>query len=329
MLDRRILFTGLLAMMVLTLAGIVGYMAVEGYSLIDAVYMTVITLSTVGFREVQPLSTPGKILTIVLIMLGFGMVVTVASLWTRSLLSGELRIYFDSRRRQKMLDRMKDHYIVCGYGHFGQRVAEELEALSVPFVVIDREAEVPERFTLLRRDATDESALREAGIDRARGLLITFRSMPTNVYATLTAHELNPDLVIVARSESPADSRRLVRAGATRTVSTYDIGGHRMAHAALNPRVLDFVDMVTTASETRMSVVEVSLPEGAPCLGKSAKEASLEKQYGIFVLGVVPENGTLELGSKSERLLEPGDVLVAFGEPQLLADMIDSLGGSS
>jgi voltage-gated potassium channel len=175
-------------------------------------------------------------------------------------------------------------------------------------------------------DATDESTLRRAHIERARGLLTTFSTPATNVYTTLTANEINPALTIVARSESPADSRRLARAGAAHTVSTYDVGGARMAQAALNPRVVDFVDMVTTAADKQMSVVEVRLPEGAPCLGMTPTEAGLEKEYGVFVLGVVLTSGEVEMGSKSTQPLAAGDILIAFGEPKLLETMVHAIG---
>jgi voltage-gated potassium channel len=325
-MDRRLLGTGLLAVVVVTIAGVIGYVVVESYSLIDALYMTVITLSTVGFREVHPLSTAGKILTIVLIMFGFGMVVTAVSLWTQSLLAGDLRTYLAGRRKERMLDEIKDHFIVCGYGHFGKRVVTELEELHVPFLVIDQDVEAIGGSPFMNGDATDESMLRRAHIERARGLLTTFSVPATNVYTTLTAKEINPDLTIVARSESPADSRRLARAGAAHTVSTYDVGGARMAQAALNPRVVDFVDMVTTAADKQMSVVEVRLPTGAPCLGVTPKEAGLEEEYGVLVLGVIQTSGKVEMGAKSTQPLAAGDIIIAFGEPRLLEGMVAAIG---
>lgn len=328
MRDLRLYVTTLCALLGITGVGVAGYYFIEGYSLLDAVYMTVTTLSTVGFREVHPLSPAGQIFTVFLITTGFGMVLTIVSLWAQRILAGELNAILSKRRFVRMLDKMKDHYILCGYGHFGSRVAQEFSALGIPFVVIDSQGGAPEAVPSIRGDATDEDVLRQAGIERAKGLLTTFSAVADGVYAVLTARELNPGLVIVARAESPAGARRLSRAGATRTVSTYDIGGHRMAHVALNPRVIDFVDMMTDAGQRHMSVVEVAIARGSPWVGKRLSELELERGRQVVVLGVVPQRGHIELGTDSERLLAVGDLLLVFGDQPALERIIHEAGAS-
>ena len=328
MRDFKLYLTTLCALLGFTAVGVSGYYFIEGFPLLDAVYMTVITLSTVGFREVHPLSPAGKIFTMFLIVTGFGMVFTIVSLWAQRILAGELNAILSQRRSVRMLDKMRDHYILCGYGHFGSRVAQEFLALGVPFVVVDSKGGGPEGVPSIRGDATDEDVLRQAGIERAKGLLTTFSAVAEGVYAVLTARELNPRLVIVARAEDPAGARRVGRAGATRTVSTYDIGGHRMAHVALNPRVIDFVDMVTDAAHRQMSVVEVAIAGGSRWVGKRPGELELEKGSQVVVLGVVPEGGPIQLGSRSDRTLQVGDVLLVFGDESALSQVIRAAGAT-
>lgn len=309
------------ALLSVTLIGIAGFVLIEGYSLLDAVYMTVITLSTVGFREVVPLTPAGKVLTIFLIMFGFGLVVTIVGSWTRGLLEGELRELLTRRRMERMLQDISDHFIVCGYGRFGVRLVRELQQRGLALVVIDRDREAPGESLSIRAEATDEAVLKRAGIARAKGLLTTLSSDADNLYITITARELNPELVIVARCESEANERRLLRAGATRTVSSYEIGGHRMAQAVLHPRVLDFVDMVTDVGDKRMSVGEVVIGAGSPIIGAPVATAGLAERFGVVVLGVVSPDGSIEFGQTSCRALEAGDILLTFGE----ADSIDRM----
>ncbi|MDH3603590.1 MAG: NAD-binding protein [Candidatus Tectomicrobia bacterium] len=316
MFGRRPFLTTLVAILAVTSIGIAGFTLIEGYSLLDAVYMTVITLSTVGFREVVPLSAAGKVLTIFLIVFGFGLVVTIVGSWTRGLIEGELRDLIDRRRMERMLAEISDHFIVCGYGRFGVRLVRELQQRGLALVVIDREREVVHGVLAIRAEATDEDVLKRAGIERAKGLLTTLSSDADNLYITITAHELNPELIIVSRCESEVNERRLLSAGATRTVSSYEIGGHRMAQAALHPRVLDFVDMVTDVGDKRMSVGELVVSEGSPIVGIPVRAAGLAECFGVVVLGVVPKDGLIEFGQTSSRALEAGDILLTFGDEE-------------
>lgn len=319
MFANRPFLTTLVAIVAVTGTGIAGFMLIEEYSLLDAVYMTVITLSTVGFREVVPLSTAGKVLTIFLIVFGFGLVVTIAGSWTRGLLEGELRELIERRRMQRMLAEISNHFIICGYGRFGVRLVRELQQRGLALVVIDRAREVPNGILAIRAEATDEEVLKRAGIERAKGLLTTLGSDADNLYITITARELNPELVIVSRCESEANERRLRSAGATRTVSSYEIGGHRMAQAALHPRVLDFVDMVTDVGDKCMSVGEVVIAEGSPIAGVPVGAAALGERFGVVVLGVVPQEGSIEFGQTSARALEAGDILLIFGDEESIS----------
>jgi len=317
-LERRGFFIALAAVLTLTGVGVVGYRLIEGYSWLDSAYMTVNALSTVGFGEVAPLSRAGKLFTTILIVVGFGIVLTVVGIWARSILEGEIQTLLGRRRFQRMLSNISGHYILCGYGRFGRRVAEELAQRKARFVVVDRSVPIPVDLLGTNADATQEDVLVKLGVERAKGILITFDSDADNLFVTLTARELNPNLVIVSRCESEANEIRLRRAGATQTVSTYHTGGNRMAQAALHPRVLDFVDIVTNARDKRMSLAEISVAGGSVCDGVSVREADLGRRFGVVILGVTPEGGSMEIGATLQRTMKEGDVLLAFGDEESL-----------
>lgn len=317
----------LAAICTLTAGGTAGFMYIEDMGWIDSLYMTVITLSTVGFGEVQELSQAGRLFTVVLIVLGIGVVLTIIGAWARALLEGELQAYFGMRRTQRMLRDLKDHYIVCGYGRFGRRLVAELEQRGVSFVVIERDKPLPEGMLGINDDATREEVLEQAGVARARGLLTTFPSDADNLYVTLTGREMNPDLFIVARCENDANEARLKRAGATRTVSPYSIAGHRMAQAALHPRVLDFVDVLTSPSDRKVGMAEVAIAMGSLCDGVTLGDADLRSRFGVHVVAVASGGGDMEFNVSTDRLLEQGDTLLAIGDEKSI-DLLASATGS-
>jgi len=313
--------TAFVLIVALTGVGVFGYHHIEGYSWIDALYMTVITLSTVGYREVMPLSPVGKIFTVFLIVFGIGLVLTIVGMWASMVLEGEFQRFFGRRRIERVLRDMNNHYIVCGYGTFGERVAHELRDRGTPLVVVEKAKDVSDDLVSVKGDATSDEVLLEAGIRSATGILSTMRSEAENLYITLAAKELNPDIIVVARCEREANASRLLRAGAARTISSYAVAGHRMAQAVMHPRILEFFDLVTSTSDHRMEVAEVTIGAGSFCAGASLAEANIAGRFGVTVLGIVGADGALELHPASNRRLVLGDTLLALGDEPAIEEL--------
>jgi voltage-gated potassium channel len=291
----------------------------------DALYMTVTTVATVGFREVVPLGPGGQWFTMLLIVGGIGIVFYSASLVARDLIEGELRRGFGRRRVQRQIQQMADHVIVCGFGRMGRAVCKELAAKPVPFVVIDRDGEAlrhaeAEGFPCIPGDASDDAVLESAGIKRARGLVSALSKDADNVYVVLTARELNPAVLIVARGEDERGQRKLLHAGATRVVSPYAIGGHRMAHALLRPAVLDVLDLATRSRNFELQIEEVAVEAGAFCAGATLGVSGLREQHGVIVIAV-KRGDEMHFNPGADTRIEPGDRLVLMGLRDTLTEL--------
>jgi voltage-gated potassium channel len=240
----------------LLVAGTVGYVVIEGWGWFDALYMTVITLITIGYAEVHPLHQGGRAFTIVLALGGATTLAAVAAYVLQFLISGELNKTFGRQRMQRALDTVRDHVIICGYGRVGRRVVEDIAASGVPVVVVDQdEGRLRDCPLWVAGDVTKDATLKRAGIARARALVASVPSDADNLYVTMSARLLNANLTIVARAESEGTEEKLLRAGATRVVSPAAIGGQRVVQAVLRPAVLDFIDLATspTTSSCRWS----------------------------------------------------------------------------
>lgn len=290
-------------------------MHLEGYGFREALFATVTTLSTVGV-QVRPLGAGGQVLTIVLIVLGLGVVLYTAALVTQQMIEGELQAIFGRRRMQRRIEAMTDHVIVCGFGRIGRMVCRELQAKPLPFVVIERDPAVfaraeEEGHAAIGADSTDEDALRQAGIARASALVAALGSDAENVFITLTARSLHPKLTVVARAESEAGADRLRQAGATRVVSPYAIGGHRMAQAILRPAVLDFVDLATHHRSLELQLEEI--PVGRAGSGPLA-ESGVRDHVDVMILAIRKMSGETRFNPAPEELLTAGDRLLAVGE---------------
>lgn len=301
----------------LTAVGTAGYRILEGYSWLDSLYMTVITLSTVGFREVAPLSDAGKVFTLVLIALGIGMVLTIVGTWASLVLDGEFQRFFNRRKIAKRIGKMKSHYIVCGYGQFGRRVVDELLERRMSIVVVDLEGDAPEGVSVITGNATHDEVLLKAGVEHARGVLCTIGSEAASLAVSLAAKELNPEVFVVVRAESESSAKRLMRAGADRTVAPYAVAGHRMALAAMHPRMVDLGGLVTLAGEPRMSLAEVGVVAGSSWDGVTLAEADIPGRFGVTVLGVMVGDD-LRLHPPAAQRLGAGHVLLALGDPPAL-----------
>jgi voltage-gated potassium channel len=313
-------------------AGTAGFMAVEGWPAFDALYMTVITVTTVGFMEVRPLSAQGRVFTMLLSLGGVFTVFYAAAEVIRAVVSGELRGALGRERMERSLSRISDHFIVCGFGRMGRLVCQEFSALGSPFAVVERNEEALRDFALphgipLHGDATSEDVLRQAGVDRARVLVSLAASDADNLYITMTARLMNDRLRIVARAEDEAAARKLERAGANRVVSPYVIGGQRVALAVLRPSVVDFIELATRSEHLDLQIEEAVIGQGSPLAGKNLRESGIRQDLGIIVVAIKRSDGQMTFNPASEFVLSPSDTLIALGHRKQL-DRLEALAGA-
>ena len=301
----------------LFLSSTLGYMLIEGYSLIDAAYMTIITLSTVGFGEVRSLSPVGRSFTMVVILVGVGLVAFLYSVIAEYVIAGHLGGTLKMRRMMRTIEKLQDHYVICGYGRVGEFVARELSATGVPFVVVDRDADAIHRceecdILFVAGDATNDDMLRQAGVERARGLVAALNSDADNVFVVLGARFMNPELNIVTRSASEDAERKLRAAGADRVISPYRMAAHRIARHLTRPHVLSFLELAL-GHELEFFIEEIKIAPNSKLVGRTMGEANLREATGANVLSVA-RGGEGQLTDLSPSLhLQAGDILIALG----------------
>ncbi len=316
---RRIEY-GILLLLILLGIGVIGYSEIENWNFIDSLYMTVITVTTVGFQEVHPLSTGGRIFTMFLIVLGVGTALYILVGVVTVVVEGELGEAWGVRRMKSKIDALRNHYILCGFGRVGEEIGGEFEERKIPFVVIESNLEAIGRarqkgFLLIEGDAAMDSTLMEAGIGRAQALLAASDSDSGNTYITLTAKAMNPEVFVVARAGQPRNLERMRRAGADRVISPYQIGGRRMALSALQPLVLDFIDTLTGRRPEQQIVAEfVATPES--CLAGCTLEDVVNDRANVVVLAVQKPDGSVLVGPASSTVVGPEDRLIVLGKEE-------------
>ncbi len=303
--------------------GTVGYVLIEDFGWLDALYMTVTTLTTVGYGEIEPLDPAGRAFTLSLIVIGFTAAFTMLAVLTSLLVSGQLGRSLSRRTMRQRIDALRDHYIVCAFGRVGQAAVEELVSQGAGVVVVEvdpaREPAMIEAGVLyLLDDPTREDVLEQAGIERARGLLCAVDSDASNVYITLLARARNPDLFIIGRASSPESVEALRRAGSDRVVSPYRLSGTRMAALAFQPAMLEFVDMVSVAPDLRIE--ELIVGERSPLAGASVREAASPYE-GVMIMAVRSPDGTLLVPPRADTELSVGDLLIVVGPMDALGDL--------
>lgn len=309
----------LLVLLVVVSLGTAGYMVIEGWRLLDALYMTVITLATVGFKEVQELSDAGRLFTILLIVIGVSFLGYTLSNLAQVMFEGQFQRFIGRQKVEKTIGSMRDHYIICGFGRIGSLICREFAAESLPFVVIENHQDVIEKLEdeghpYLRGNATEDEILLKAGINRAKGLISVVTSDTENVYITLTARGLNPDLYILARSGDPGSELKLKRAGANKVVSPYKIGGTRMAQAILKPNVVDFIEIATGRDHYDLQMEEIFIPELSPFAGKNLLDAGFRRETGVIIVGIKKMSGKMVFNPDSGSLIEAMDTLIVLGQ---------------
>ena len=311
-----------LALIFLVIAfGTAGYQLIEGWNFLDALYMTIITLTTVGYREVHELSSTGMIFTIVLLLVGVGTVLYALSAGAKLILEGELQELFGRKRLEKKIKELKGHYIVCGFGRMGKIISKELKVKNVPFVAIEKSSDAMTRtdeLLIIAGDATNDDILKEAGIERARGLISVLPTAAENLYVVLSARELNPDLHIVARAGEEGSENKLKRAGANKVVSPYHIGGLRIAHTVLRPAVVDFIEFATRTGNIELQMEEVTIPEGSIMEGQSLDQCGIGRELGVIIVGIKRSTGEMKFNPTSRSTIKAGDILIGLGETSKL-----------
>lgn len=319
---RRRFVTAISGFVIVVTTGTVGYMLIEGWSFIDSLYMTIITVSTVGFEEVHTLDTAGRAFNIVLIIGGSSVMLFTLTSVVQYLLEGQLVNIWGRRRMKDRISKLKNHVILCGYGLVGREVARVFESESTPFVVIELNPQVialaaENSYLVVEGNATSDDVLVEAGIHRAKALVAALATDADNVYVTLSAREMRSDLFIVARHSAAESESKLIHAGANRTMSPYRIGGRRLAMLTLRPVVVDFVDTAMRSRSGDLILENMKLSSDSPVAGKTIQDC---QQYsrGVSILAVKKKDGILLTNPSHETLLEVEDELVVIGTREQL-----------
>jgi voltage-gated potassium channel len=318
-LRKRLLLSAGLIIFILTF-GTGGYMLLERWNFSDSLYMTVITLTTVGYKEVHDLSPLGKMFTIVLIIGGVGTVFYTLSTGAKFILEGELQEIFGRKRLEKKIKDLRDHYIICGYGRMGRIICNELRADGVPFAVVEKEpaAQADEDIILFKGDATRDEALKDLHIERAKGLISVLPTDAENLFVVLSARGLNPRLQIVARAGEEGSERKLLRAGADRVVSPYHIGGLRIAQTILKPAVVDFIEFATKSGNIDLQMEEVVIQEDSELVGRTLDESGIGRELGVIIVAIKDLSGDMKFNPTSRSTIKAGNTLIALGETSKL-----------
>lgn len=325
---RQFVFSLLLIVLVVV-AGTTGYTLLEGWPPFDSLYMTIITITTVGYREVQPLSDTGKAFTILLIIGGVGTILYTLNNAARVVIEGEFKEMFGRRKLEKTIKSLKGHYIICGYGRMGKVIAKELKEKGVRFVVIEKDftpVEGTDEALFITGDATSDEVLKEAGIERARGLISVLSTDAENLYVVLSARVLNPEMNIVARAGEEGSEQKLLRAGADRVVSPYHIGGLRIAHSMLKPAVVDFIEFATKSGNIDLQMEEIYVHKGANIVDMTLDECGIGRELGIIIVAIKREGGDMRFNPTFKTSIKAGDVLIALGEKIKLKVLEDMAG---
>lgn len=322
-----------IALVAVTAVGTAGYMLIEGMPFIDAIFMTVTTMSTVGYREVQELHTAGRVFTMLLIVCGVGTTLYLLTIVAETLLEGHLQDFWGKARMQRNIDELSGHVVVCGYGRFGRAVCDELARQDVERVIIDSDPGVEGELhaagaSYVLGSALSDDVLERAGVARARAVVIATPSDPDNVFITLSVREKNPDVRIHARGETEPGLRRLRLAGADQVISAYQMGGMRVAASILRPSVVDFLEISTPGRGETIDLEELRIDPGAHIAGTTIEE--LERAHGrVRVVAVRPSGGAIRLIPEPDTKLAEGDLLVVIGDRESLERLAQQCGGET
>lgn len=322
----------LLPIAVVVVIGTVGYRLIGHWTWFDCFYMTIITITTIGYGELPGMTEPARYFTVSIILIGLGTVGYAISTTTQAIIQAELITTFGRRKVLKEVSKLEDHFIICGAGRVGSRVAREMAAQGVDYVIIERDEAVAERMLqqgelVLMADATDEVTLRGARVEYARGMVCTAASDAENVYTTLIARDLNPKIFIVARANEESAEGKLFKAGANKVVSPTRIGSHQMAQALLKPAVSDFIELTTMTGSVELGLEEVAISEGTRLVGQMLKDTAIRSNLDIIVVAIRRGSGEMIFNPTGDATIQMGDRLIAVGKRENL-DRLERLAGN-
>ena len=322
----------LLLILGIFIVGATGFHFIEGWPWFDGLYMTLITMTTVGYGEIHPLSHTGRIFNVFLILASVLAGGFLVAAFTQAMLEFELGLVLGRRRMEREIAKLTGHYIVCGAGRVGRTVARELRANGAAFVVLEKEqprAEwaIQENIPVIIGSASNEETLQRARIEHAAGLIAAVTSDAENLYIVLTARGMRPDMKIIARASEEEAAPKLLRAGATQVVSPYHFVGRRIAHLLLRPHVIDLIETAFGPDRLDVQIEEVHVPENSPIVGKTLATAEIRRKTGVLVLALKHPDGTLTFNPDLDAKIQPGDCLIAIGSADHLAKL-ETLAGS-
>jgi voltage-gated potassium channel len=319
---------GIFWLLVVIVAGVVGYKLIEGWNLLDSLYMTAMTITTVGYGEVHPLSSSGRVFSIFLMFAGVGGALYALSGIVGYVVEGNIGTVWERRKMQNKIYQLKGHFILCGFGRVGEVIASTFKEEEVSFIVIDNRPECIARlektdYIYMQGDATQDDVLKNAGIEQARGLIAAVGSDTDNTYITLSARELCPDIFIEARASSAQAMTKLERAGANRVILPHAIGGNRMAMLALRPAVVDFIDNVIYSRGHELQLESVDIKENSKLVGRKIKE--VRDKTHVTTLAIEKKGHKLIANPSGEEVIEGGDQLIVIGTRAQLASLEGAL----
>ena len=318
-LTRR--FVLIIVAIATTLAiGTVGFTVIDGYPPFDAFYMTLITMTTVGYGEIHPLSHAGRVFNSFLIVFGVTTIFIAIGAMTQTIIELEFGDPSGKRRNKRMIDNLKDHYIICGFGRVGRGAANELRHAGVPFVVVDIDPDRAERAMLagmlaVAADSTQDETLRLVGIERARGLVAALATDADNLFVLLSAKGLNPGIYVATRAAEEGAEAKMRRAGADAVFAPYAMTGHRLAQSLLRPHVVQFLDFTTKDVGVDIAIEQVRVSGTSEMVSKTIKEMQLRKEVGVIVMAIRKESGEMVFNPPAETAVEGGDFLIVMGRP--------------
>jgi voltage-gated potassium channel len=318
---KRILLWAL-SLLVFMVLGSVGFVWLEGLSFFDALYLTVLSLTTVGFGDIVPVTPAGRAYTMVLVLSGIGLMFYIVTSLARVVVEGEIKSALGKRKLLKHIKKLKDHYIICGFGRIGEIIARQLKERKIPLVIVESNAELLSTleetgYYFIAGDASKEEVLQEAGIERAKGLVAVVSSDANNVFITLTARSLNPNIFIVARGVEPGSEQKLIRAGADRVESPYELGGRKMAQTILRPNVTTFIELAMK-EDVDLGMEEIVVTPASALVELALKDSGIRQQLNIIVVSIKRASGEMLFNPSPGTQIFAGDTLIALGMRQSL-----------
>jgi len=331
-LARRFTILGV-ALAATLITGTVGFTLIDHYPVFDAFYMTLTTLTTVGYGEIHPLSYAGRVFNSCLIFFGVTTIFIAIGAMTQTIIELEFGDVIGKRRTKRMIDKLKDHYIICGFGRVGRGAASELQHAGVPFVVVDIDPSRAERAMMagmlaVSADSTRDETLREVGIERARGLVAALATDADNLFVLLSAKGLNPRIYVAARAAEEGAEAKMRRAGADAVFAPYAITGHRLAQSLLRPHVVQFLDFTTKDIGEEITIEQVRVDASSEMVSRSIKDMQLRKEVGVIVMAIRKADGRMMFNPPAETPVEGGDFLIVMGGPSNLRALEALLAGA-